>query len=59
MKTILNVATLPQSTYNKSNYKSITTGTSDCNEYIPVFAITNHELIVFKTSSSFKYPALN
>lgn len=50
MKTILNVATLPQSAYNKSNYKSITTGTSDCNEYIPVFAITNHELIVFKTS---------
>ena len=50
MRTLLNVATLPQNSYNKNNYKSIPTGTSDCNEYIPVFAIINHELIVFKTS---------
>ena len=48
MRTILNVSTLPQERYNKDSYKNILTGTSDRNEYIPVYAIGSHELIVFK-----------
>ena len=48
MRTILNVGTLPQGGYNKDSYKNILTGTSDRNEYIPVYAIGSHELIVFK-----------
>lgn len=48
MRTILNSKTLLQASYNKTNFKNIITGTSDCNDYIPVYAISNHELISFK-----------
>ena len=31
--------------YNTTNYKSGITGTSDCNDYIPVYALYRHEMI--------------
>lgn len=48
MTTILNTGTLIQNTYTEANFRTAIVGTSDCNEFIPVYAISNHKLLVFK-----------
>ena len=48
MTTILNTNTLIQNTYTEANFRTPIVGTSDCNEFIPVYAIANHKLLVFK-----------
>lgn len=48
MRDIINLAILIRSSYDDNRYKSLTIGTSDCNDYIPVFAISSHKLIKFE-----------
>lgn len=48
MTTILNTNTLIQNTYTEANFRTPIVGTSDCNEFIPVYVIANHKLLVFK-----------
>ena len=48
MRRIINLNTIIQSSYATSNYRTRIVGTSDCNEYIPVYAISNHKLLSFK-----------
>ena len=48
MTTILNTDTLIQNTYIEDNFRTPIVGTSDCNEFIPVYAIANHKLLIFK-----------
>lgn len=48
MTTILNTGTLIQNAYTEVNFRTPIVGTSDCNEFIPVYAIANHKLLVFK-----------
>ena len=48
MRRILNVGNIIQTSYTENNYRTRITGTSDCNEYIPVYAISSHKLLVFK-----------
>lgn len=50
MRRLLNLSSLIQTTYSENNYRTGITGTSDCNEYIPVYAINNHKLLAFKDS---------
>ena len=52
MRRLLNLNSIIQTTFTESNYRTRTTGTSDCNEYIPVYAISNHKLLVFKDSNA-------
>ena len=52
MTTILNTNTLIQNTYTEANFRTSIVGTSDCNEFIPVYAIANHKLLVFKDLDS-------
>ena len=52
MRRILNVGNIIQTSYTENNYRTRITGTSDCNEYIPVYAISNHKLLVFKDSNA-------
>ena len=51
MRRLLNLGTIIQTSYAENNYRTRITGTSDCNEYIPVYAISNHKLLVFKDSN--------
>ena len=48
MTTILNTNTLIQNTYTEANFRTPIVGTSDCNEFIPVYTIANHKLLIFK-----------
>ena len=52
MRRLLNLNSIVQTTFAESNYRTRITGTSDCNEYIPVYAISNHKLLVFKDSNA-------
>ena len=52
MRRLLNLNSIIQTSYTESNYRTIVVGTSDCNEYIPVYAISNHKLLVFKDSNT-------
>lgn len=51
MRRLLGLRTIIQTSYAENNYRTRITGTSDCNEYIPVYAISNHKLLVFKDSN--------
>lgn len=51
MRRLINLNTIIQDSYSEANYRTTVVGTSDCNEYIPVFAISNHTLLVFKESN--------
>ena len=51
MRRLLNLGTIIQTSYAENNYRTRITGTSDCNEYIPVYAISSHKLLVFKDSN--------
>ena len=48
MTTILNTNSLIQNNYREASFRTSIVGTSDCNEFIPVYAIANHKLLVFK-----------
>ena len=50
MRRLLNLSSIIQTNYIESNYRTRITGTSDCNEYIPVYAISSHTLLTFKDS---------
>ena len=52
MRRLLNLRSIIQTTYSENNYKTRITGTSDCNEYIPVYAISSHTLLTFKDSGT-------
>ena len=52
MRRLLNLSSIIQTNYAEINYRTRITGTSDCNEYIPVYAISNHKLLVFKDSNA-------
>ena len=52
MRRLLNLNSIVQTTFAESNYRTRTTGTSDCNEYIPVYAISCHKLLIFKDSNT-------
>ena len=52
MRRLLNLNSIIQTTFAESNYRTIITGTSDCNEYIPVYAISSHTLLTFKDSNT-------
>ena len=52
MRRLLNLSSIIQTNYIESNYRTKTIGTSDCNEYIPVYAISSHTLLVFKDSNT-------
>ena len=52
MRRLLNLRSIIQTNYAENNYRTRITGTSDCNEYIPVYAISNHKLLVFKDSNT-------
>ena len=52
MRRLLNLNSIIQTNYAEINYRTRITGTSDCNEYIPVYAISNHKLLVFKDSNA-------
>lgn len=45
---ILNYPSTPSVTYAKDLYKTSVIGTSDCNDYIPYYALYAHELLVLK-----------
>ena len=48
MRRLLNLSSLGSTSYDEGSYKTKITGTSDCNEYIPVYAINCHKLLTFK-----------
>lgn len=48
MRRLIHLNSLIQTTYNESSYRTGITGTSDCNEYIPIYAISNHKLLTFE-----------
>ena len=50
MRRLLNLNSIIQPSYAEVNYRTGITGTSDCNEYIPVYAISSHTLLTFKDS---------
>lgn len=50
MRRLLNLSSIIQTNYTENNYRTRITGTSDCNEYIPVYAISSHTLLTFKDS---------
>ena len=50
MRRLLNLSSIIQTNYVENNYRTRITGTSDCNEYIPVYAISSHTLLTFKDS---------
>ena len=50
MRRLLNLSSIIQTNYAENNYRTRITGTSDCNEYIPVYAISSHTLLTFKDS---------
>ena len=50
MRRLLNLSSIIQTSYAENNYRTRITGTSDCNEYIPVYAISSHTLLTFKDS---------
>ena len=50
MRRLLNLSSIVQTNYVENNYRTRITGTSDCNEYIPVYAISSHTLLTFKDS---------
>ena len=50
MRRLLNLSSIIQTNYVEDNYRTRITGTSDCNEYIPVYAISSHTLLTFKDS---------
>ena len=50
MRRLLNLNSIIQAGFVENNYRTRITGTSDCNEYIPVYAISNHTLLTFKDS---------
>ena len=50
MRRLLNLRSIIQTNYVENNYRTKITGTSDCNEYIPVYAISSHTLLTFKDS---------
>ena len=52
MRRLLNLNSIIQTTFTESNYRTRITGTSDCNEYIPVYAISSHTLLTFKDSNT-------
>ena len=52
MRRLLNLSSIIQTSYAENNYRTIITGTSDCNEYIPVYAISSHKLLIFKDSNT-------
>ncbi len=52
MRRLLNLSSIIQTNYTESNYRTKTIGTSDCNEYIPVYAISSHTLLTFKDSNT-------
>ena len=52
MRRLLNLNSIIQNSYNEINYRTTVVGTSDCNEHIPVYAISNHKLLVFKDSNA-------
>ena len=52
MRRLLNLSSIIQTNYIESNYRTKTIGTSDCNEYIPVYAISSHTLLTFKDSNT-------
>ena len=52
MRRLLNLSSIIQTTFVESNYRTRITGTSDCNEYIPVYAISSHKLLIFKDSNT-------
>ncbi len=51
MRRLLNLRSIIQTNYAENNYRTRITGTSDCNEYIPVYAISSHTLLTFKDSN--------
>ena len=52
MRRLLNLSSIIQTNYAENNYRTRITGTSDCNEYIPVYAISCHKLLIFKDSNT-------
>ena len=52
MRRLLNLSSIIQINYAENNYRTRITGTSDCNEYIPVYAISSHTLLTFKDSNT-------
>lgn len=50
MRRLLNLSSIIRNNYVEGYYRTKITGTSDCNEYIPVYAISNHILLTFKDS---------
>lgn len=50
MRRLLNLSSIIQTNYAENSYRTRITGTSDCNEYIPVYAISSHTLLIFKDS---------
>ena len=52
MRRLLNLNSILQTSFVENNYRTRITGTSDCNEYIPVYAISSHKLLVFKDSNA-------
>lgn len=50
MRRLLNLSSIIQTNYVENNYRTRITGTSDCNKYIPVYAISSHTLLTFKDS---------
>lgn len=52
MRRLLNLSSIIQTSYEENNYRTRITGTSDCNEYIPVHAISSHTLLTFKDSNT-------
>ena len=52
MRRLLNLSSIIQTNYAENNYRTRITGTSDCNEYIPVYAISSHKLLIFKDSNT-------
>ena len=48
MRRLLNLVSLVRENYTTTYYERGLTGTSDCNEFIPVYAISCHKLLVFK-----------
>ena len=51
MRRLLDLSSIIQTSYAENNYRTRITGTSDCNVYIPVYAISSHKLLVFKDSN--------
>ena len=50
MRRLLSLSSIIQTNYVENHYRTRITGTSDCNEYIPVYAISSHTLLTFKDS---------